>query len=162
MEGAMYRLISVLKGAAIGAGAMYFLDPDLGNRRRALVRDQLYHLCNKAGDVADAKFRDMQNRLYGTFAELRSSLHHDRPSDKVLCDRVRSIIGRYISHPGAIEVDACDGIVILGGPIPANELDDLLCAVQSVRGVAGVEDHLDIHQSGEFIPDLQGSGRRTG
>jgi hypothetical protein len=80
----------------------------------------------------------------------------------VLCDRVRSIIGRYISHPGAIEVDACDGIVILGGPIPANELDDLLCAVQSVRGVAGVEDHLDIHQSGEFIPDLQGSGRRTG
>jgi hypothetical protein len=68
----MYRMISFVKGAAIGAGFMYFFDPIMGNRRRALVRGQLIHLANKTCDAADAKWRDVQNRMYGTFAEARS------------------------------------------------------------------------------------------
>jgi hypothetical protein len=158
----MYRLISFVKGAAIGAGLMYFFDPVVGNRRRALVRDQLYHLMNKGCDVADAKWRDTRNRLYGQYAELRSARATDRPSDRVLCDRVRSEMGRHISHPAAIEVDAHDGTVILSGSILADELDELLCAVHSVRGVQSVEDHLEVHDSVGTISALQGGRQRTG
>jgi osmotically-inducible protein OsmY len=158
----MYRLISFLKGAAFGAGVMYFFDPVVGNRRRALVRDQIYHLMNKSCDVADAKYRDVQNRLYGTFAEMRSGLRHDEPTDEVLCDRVRAKIGRHISHPGAIKVEAHGGVVTVGGPILAREFDQLMSAIHSVRGVTAVEDRLDVHRSQEDISALQGTGQRNG
>jgi osmotically-inducible protein OsmY len=151
----MYRLISFMKGAAIGAGIMYFFDPVVGNRRRALLRDQFIHLANKSCDVADAKYRDMQNRMYGTFAEMRASLRHDEPTDEVLSDRVRSAIGRYTTHPGAIEVDAHNGVVTLSGPVLGREVDDVLRAVHSVRGVASIEDRLDVRQSAGSNASLQ-------
>jgi hypothetical protein len=156
----MYRLISFVKGAALGAGVMYFFDPIQGRRRRALIRDQFIHLANKSCDVADAKYRDMQNRMYGTFAEMRSSFQHDEPTDEVLCDRVRANIGRYISHPGAIEIDAHNGCVCVSGPILASEVEDLMCAVQSVRGVYAIENCLDVRDSAGSTPALQGAGSR--
>jgi hypothetical protein len=158
----MYRLISFMKGAAFGAGMMYFFDPVLGRRRRSLVRDQFIHLANKSCDVADAKYRDMQNRLYGTFAEMRSALRHDEPTDEVLTDRVRATIGRYISHPSAIDVTVRKGVVTLSGPIPAREVDDLMCAVHSVRGVTTVKDYLNVDQSPGTQTALQDSGQRSG
>ena len=154
----MYRMISFIKGAAVGAGFMYFCDPVMGKRRRALVRDQLYHLANKSCNMADAKYRDMQNRMYGTFAEMRSAMRRDEPSDQILCDRVRSAIGRYVSHPASIEVRAQNGVVTLSGPVLAREVDDLLCAAHSVRGVNDVQDRLDIHESPGNVSALQGSG----
>jgi osmotically-inducible protein OsmY len=154
----MYRMISFIKGAAIGAGMMYFFDPVLGNRRRALLRDQFTHLGNKSCDFADAKWRDMQNRMYGTFAEARSRLHRDEPSDEVLIDRVRSAIGRQMTHAGAIEVDARNGTIILSGPVLASEVEDLRCAARSVRGVKRIEDRLDVHNSASNVSALQGTG----
>jgi hypothetical protein len=79
----MYRMISFLKGAAIGAGMMYLFDPVAGNRRRALIRDQFIHLSHKSCNVADSKFRHMQNRLYGTFAEARSHLSREKSSEEL-------------------------------------------------------------------------------
>jgi hypothetical protein len=153
-------MISFIKGAAIGAGIMYFFDPVMGNRRRALVRDQLIHLANKSCDVADAKWRDMQNRMYGTFAEARSCLQHDEPSDEVLVDRVRSAIGRHMTHAGAIEVEARDGTIILSGPVFASEVEDLRGAARSVRGVKEIEDRLDVHESAGNLSALQGATNR--
>jgi osmotically-inducible protein OsmY len=152
----MYRMISFIKGAAIGAGVMYFFDPVVGNRRRALLRDQFYHLANRSCERADARWRDMQNRMHGTIAEMRSSLRQDDPSDDVLHDRVRSAIGRTISHPRAIEVDVEDGFVTLSGPVLAKEVDYLLNTVESVRGVRGVTNSLDSHDSPANVPALQG------
>ena len=86
----------------------------------------------------------------------------DDPSNEVLCDRVRAEMGRHVSHPGAIEVSAHDSTVILSGPILADEVDELLCAVQSVRGGACVEDHLEVHDRAGNISALQGSGQRMG
>jgi hypothetical protein len=70
-------MISFVKGAALGAAAMYYFDPVLGNRRRALVQDQITHLMTKSRRVADAKWRDTQNRMYGAYAEARSALSRD-------------------------------------------------------------------------------------
>src|SRR5437763_15093221 len=64
-EYAMDRAFALLAGAGLGAGLMYILDPDLGRRRRALVRDKAVRLANKAQDAACVVSRDMQNRARG-------------------------------------------------------------------------------------------------
>jgi hypothetical protein len=157
----MNRLCNLLTAASIGAGLSYFFDPVVGNRRRALARDQINHFCNKTGNAADATWRDLQDRAYGLFAELTGAFRTDMAGDDVLVQRVRSKMGRYISHPAAIDVSAQGGTICLSGPILADEVDDLFCAVRSVRGVRDIEDHLDVHASAD-ISALQGGVPRTG
>ena len=53
------NITSVLVGAGAGAGLMYLLDPDLGNRRRALMRDQLVRAGHVTGDAVDVTSRDV-------------------------------------------------------------------------------------------------------
>jgi hypothetical protein len=160
----MNRFCTFLTGASLGAGAMYFFDPVVGNRRRSLVRDQFIHAVNKAERAADATLRDVQNRAYGTVHELRNMITGDdrSPDEETLINRVRSKMGRYVSHPAAIDVSARDGIVRLSGPILADEVDDLISAVKSVRGVDDIEDRLDVHDSPDNISALQGGRTRTG
>jgi len=158
----MAHPLSFLAGAGMGVGAMYLLDPRLGPRRRALMRDQFIHGLSKAGKAADVVQRDAANRIYGTMAELRSVMRHEEPSDDVLVARVRAKIGRCVSHPAAIEVDAFDGCVWLSGPILADEVDCLLSNVWRVRGVHNVQSALEIHDEPGNISALQGGRRRTG
>jgi uncharacterized membrane protein len=158
----MYRILSFLNGAALAAGLTYLLDPALGKRRRSLLRDQLIHGIAKTGHGADATLRDVRHRLYGTYAEMRGAFRSDEASDDVIADRVRSKIGRYVSHPSSIEVKVRDGVATLGGPILAHEVDDVLAAVKSVRGVIGVDENLEVHDSAGNISALQGGGCRTG
>lgn len=158
----MNRLCNFLTGATLGAGFLYYFDPVLGNRRRSLVRDQINHAFNKAGDAIDATVRDMQNRAYGLLAEARGSLTSDNAGDEIIVQRVRSKMGRHVSHPSSIEVSARNSVVHLRGPILAHEVDDLVCAVKSVRGVQDVVDDLEVHESVENISALQGGAPRTG
>jgi uncharacterized membrane protein len=141
---------------------MYYFDPVVGNRRRALVRDQINHAFNKAGDALDAGVRDLQNRTYGLFAEMRGGLTRGNADDAIIAQRVRSKMGRHVSHPSAIDVTARKGVVRLSGPILFHEVDDLVCAVKSVRGVEDVIDNLEVHKSPGNISALQGGVPRTG
>ena len=77
--------------------------------RRALLRDQAAHARHKFGDGLDATMRDLRHRATGTVAELRSRLRRDRVEDEILYERVRSGIGRAVSHPHAITVIVQDG-----------------------------------------------------
>jgi Flp pilus assembly protein TadB len=56
---------------ALGALAMYLLDPVQGNRRRALIRDKTYSAARKTRKMADAASTDVANRAKGMAAELR-------------------------------------------------------------------------------------------
>jgi uncharacterized membrane protein len=158
----MNRLCNFLTGATVGAGFLYYFDPVLGNRRRALVRDQINHAFNKAGDAIDATVRDLQNRTYGLYAEARGCLTSDHADDEIIAQRVRSRMGRHVSHPSSIEVAARNRVVHLSGPVLAHEVDDLVCAVKSVRGVEDVVDNLEVHESAEKLSALQGGVPRTG
>jgi uncharacterized membrane protein len=120
------------------------------------------HAFNKAGDAIDATVRDMQHRAYGLFAEARGCLTSDNADDEIIAQRVRSKMGRHVSHPSSIDVSARSGVVHLSGPILAHEVDDLVCAVKSVRGVEDVVDNLEVHESAENISALQGGVPRTG
>jgi uncharacterized membrane protein len=49
----------------LGLGAMYFMDPDQGNRRRSLIRDQFVSLGNDAQEVWEKGSEDLANRAKG-------------------------------------------------------------------------------------------------
>jgi uncharacterized membrane protein len=61
-------LLRLAGGALIGAAAMYLLDPESGNRRRALVRDKAVHAAHRATDAAETTARDLRNRTQGVVA----------------------------------------------------------------------------------------------
>src|SRR5919106_5270599 len=122
----MDKRLAMIFGAGVGAGWMYFWDPQMGNRRRAVLRDKFVRLTHKIDDAIDVTWRDLMNRSYGTWAELRSGFTDDKVSDQVLIERVRADLGGAVSHPRAIEVAAEHGQVTLSGPILADEVDTLL------------------------------------
>jgi uncharacterized membrane protein len=149
----------LIAGMVVGAGAMYLLDPDRGTRRRSLLWDQGVHVSHKLGDGLASTARDARNRTAGAAAELRSRFRADEADDEVLHDRVRSAIGRAVSHPSAITVLVSDGRVTLTGPVLAEEVDDLIERVKGVRGAQEVRNELEMHPSAEGVPALQGPGR---
>lgn len=150
-----------LAGAAIGAAAMYFSDPRQGRRRRALLRDRLYSISLDALDARDAKMRDLGNRIEGMRAKFWHAIEGSgpAPSEQVLCARLRTLMGRVVSHPHAISVTADGGHVVLSGAILADEREILLAEAYKVPGVAAIEDRLSAYASPIGVPSLQGHHR---
>ena len=150
-------------GVALGASAMYLLDPRDGGRRRALMRDQVVRATNKTGDALDALGRDAANRARGVAAAARSRLRMEMADARKLQERVRARLGRVVSHPRAIEVFvSADCCVCLTGPVLMEEADTAISAIQAVRGVREVDDRLERHASSDNMPALQRSPARTG
>jgi hypothetical protein len=87
--------------------------------------------------------------------------HGKAYDDQVLADRVRTSLGRVVSHPRAIAVTVQGGRVELCGPVLAHERQQLLDSVRGVAGVAGVVDRLEIHEKPDGISSLQGEARRV-
>lgn len=148
-------------GLLVGAGLAYLLDPDRGARRRALARDKMTRAGHKLTEGVDATARDLGDRARGTAAELRSRLRREEITDEVLHERVRTALGRAVSHPRAVDVTVRDGRVTLQGPVLEHELKDLLRAVERVRGVSEVVNELEVHREPDNVPSLQGEGARN-
>ena len=157
--------LALLGGLGVGALLMYVLDPQRGARRRALARDKATRLRHRAGEALGAHSRDLRNRSRGVAAKTRSLVQKEESvPDEVLAERVRSRIGRAVSHPGSIEVAASDGVVTVSGPVLAEEMDGLLSAVRDTPGVDDVADLLEVHDEPDDVPGLQGDlrpGRET-
>ena len=157
----MVRLSSFLNGLGLGAAAMYFLDPARGRYRQALVRDQCLRLWHDTECALEVGWRDLRNRSSGWMAEMQHLGDHGPVDDQTLHSRVRSRMGRAVTHPRAIEVAVDGGHVRLGGTILSHEVDGLLRCVQGVPGVQSVENQLNVQEHSEGISDLQGQGRPT-
>lgn len=156
-------LTRILQGAVVGAAAMYMLDPDRGRRRRAITRDKVQRFANDTVHLANQAARDARQRLHGVNARMQHRLQSSNATtvDELrLIERVRAAMGRCVSHPHAIQVGAHDSTIVLSGPILAGEVPELLATVRAVPDVAGVENHLDVHQTDDGIPSLQGDGRQ--
>ncbi|HMV85391.1 MAG TPA: SRPBCC family protein [Blastocatellia bacterium] len=148
-------------GLAAGAGLMYLFDPDRGRRRRALIRDAAVHIAHATDDALGKAGCDLNNRATGVVAQLNTASHCEEVSDDVLVARVRTRLGRTISHPHAIEVTAQDGRVTLTGPIFTDEIKPLLDAVSCISGVRGITHQLDAYDEAGDIPALQSGHRHT-
>jgi hypothetical protein len=157
------NITSLLVGAGAGAGLMYLLDPDLGNRRRALVRDQLVRAGHLTGDAVDATSRDVRNRARGVVAELRSRLspEGDVPDDR-LRERVRARLGQIVRYAHSIEATVDGGRVTLRGPVLADDMAGLVRRIGRVPGVREVDSQLEVHAEPGNVPGLQGAQTRRG
>lgn len=155
----MFLPYNLLTSFGVGAGIMYILDPRQGHRRRALARDKMLHYYREAGRAANVTAKDLAHRAKGLVAETRGRIV-DRAGvpDDILIARVRSELGRVASHVHAIEVGADNGMVILRGPVLADEVESIFYRVSRVRGVQSVRNDLDVFQSRDRMPSLQGEG----
>lgn len=76
------KVTTFLVGIGVGAGLMYFLDPDRGARRRSLVRDKAVGLSNDAKQAIGDTAEDLSNRAYGTVAEATRAVT-GKPIDEI-------------------------------------------------------------------------------
>src|SRR5437762_3204219 len=138
---------ALLGGVALGALSMYMLDPVEGRRRRATVRDKTTRAAAKTSDTLNAAACDLGARVQSIPARIRQLFgRKTSTNDRILVNRVRSRMGRAVSHPRAIEVGAYQGRVILSGAVLAKEKDQLLDTVRMVPGVKDVDCRLDEHE----------------
>jgi BON domain len=149
-------LPGLITGAALGVLAMYVLDPEAGRRRRALARDKFVRLRTQTKRTAAVTARDVKNRAIGVVAEARGFVFGQETDDRPLEERVRSHLGFLVRHPSSIEVRAMEGRVILSGPVLSDEVQQLIRGVKSVRGVVEVENRLEVHDTPDQVPGLQG------
>jgi osmotically-inducible protein OsmY len=144
----------ILGCTGLGASMMYALDPGLGRRRRALVRDKAQAYWRRTGKFISQTARDARQRTYGLIAETRTQFRGvDVPEDTVLVARVRAQIGHVVSQAGTVDVTAHQGRVTLSGSIAAHEVEKLLSAVASVAGVTAVINRLEVSHATASVAD---------
>jgi uncharacterized membrane protein len=156
----MKSLTGIVLAAATGALATHFLDPQQGRRRRAVLRDKVMSRVGKLDEAGRVVAQDLRNRTQGTIVDLWHRVGSEEVSDEVLVERVRAKLGRVVSHPGAIEVAARQGVVSLRGPVLQREVNRLMQAVWAVPGVHGVEHQFEVHKQPGAVPGLQGVSER--
>jgi hypothetical protein len=152
----MNKRLGSLGSLGLGALIMYVFDPQAGRRRRALVRDKILRGKNKTMDAIDVIARDFKNRIIGLASETRRLIHAEEVTDEVLTERIRSKLGGLVSHPSSVQVKVENRTAILSGPILTAEAEHLINHIASMRHVASVENRLEMHESAESIPGLQG------
>ena len=60
-------------GLGLGAGLMYFFDPDRGRRRRASLRDTVTHAAHVTRQALGKTSRDLSHRVNGLTSEISST-----------------------------------------------------------------------------------------
>jgi hypothetical protein len=146
----MRKLLSALLGATVGAAAAFLLDPDRGRGRRARLIDQSAGMLRRGWRVAGRQGRLLGSRVNGGLSAMRAAGRPaERANDATLKERVESELLRDPEIPkGAINISAEQGIVVLRGEVPDDEMRARIeSRAAQVRGVWYVENLL--HLPGE-------------
>ncbi|MBM3337150.1 MAG: BON domain-containing protein [Betaproteobacteria bacterium] len=133
--------LSWMGGIALGALAMYIADPVQGRRRRALIQDKLTHVTHSTSRMMDQTLHDAHNRWSGLQASairMISPLQAKPIDDHVLEARVRSRLGRAMSHMREVGVHAHQGAVTLSGNLDSEEQEKVFRLVAAIPGVESV------------------------
>jgi uncharacterized membrane protein/gas vesicle protein len=160
-------LAGVVVGAAAGATAMYFLDPRTGRRRRRQFHAKALSVSRGSARWMRKAGRDLGNRAAGINAAVQALLRFGAPlaSDQQIEDRVRTKLGRLVSHPVKVEVTALAGEITLRGSVARAQVHRLLRGIRSVRGVRMIHNHLRITEEpagearGQYEPAWTPSAR---
>lgn len=142
----MNKPLATLGAAAAGALAMYYLDPDLGARRRALLADLV-----RGGLPGESR---RGGRLGRRVSPPQGAA--DPRSDAELRDRIQGALDRMVSHPRALHVAVEEGVVRLSGRLLASERDGVAAQVQRMPGVRKLVNATTAHDDPQEI-----AGRRV-
>jgi hypothetical protein len=153
------RLTWLVEGLAIGSLGMYFFDPNRGRRRRAELRDRTRSRIRHLRNDVTIMGRDFYNRSRGAVHDVTRYASKDTVSDEVLCERIRASLGRCVTHPHSIQIEASDGRLILRGDILASEIEAAVHCAKRFAGTYKVQNDLVIHGRHDGFPGLQGEGR---
>ena len=107
MSNKLKNAIAISLGAAgAGAGLMFLFDPNRGGRRRGFIGDKTVHVAKFVSRGFRKSGKDLSNRTRGVVAETSARVAREGVADDILAERVRSKLGRVLSHPRAIDVMA--------------------------------------------------------
>jgi len=159
-------MFKLLIGAAIGAAAAWFLDPNDGTRRRNVARDKTMKYARQGKDQAarQATYAGSSIKGKATAAAPGTSREpaEERLNDPALQAKVESELFRDPDVPkGQVSVNVESGVVFLRGEIEDRAtIERLRDAAARVDGVRGVENLL--HTPGEPAPTKDESHTTTG
>ena len=92
------KLKTLLTSIGLGAGLMYFMDPQHGNRRRAIVVDRANRFVNDIDESFDIAVEDARNRARGVLSEMTARLSEQGAPDWILEERVRELEEKLFGH----------------------------------------------------------------
>lgn len=139
-------------GAALGAAAMYLLDPPNGAARRAKAKAAAEDAKAQAEQLAASP---AAQKVAGAAIDATRPLHDRGPgSDVALADKVRSeVLGHEPFADLTINLDAHDSTVVLRGVVDDLSLrQQLVTRVREVGGVEEVQSYL--HAQDEPAPNM--------
>ena len=146
--------------AALGAGVMYFFDPQQGRRRRAMVRDRVPAFFRQGGRRAERAARAISAEAYGVTQKVKHLREEEKDYDDVtLARKIETEIFRDADAPkGQVDINVVDGVVQLRGELESTELiAELEAKTRNVTGVKDVENLL--HTPGTPAPSTpEGTG----
>ena len=137
----MANPLTFLAGAAVGAAAAYFLDPDGGARRRNTTRDKAVATAKSRGADLAGSAKQVAGKATGKVRAAAPSMPWSggTPDDVTLARKVETEIFRPADAPkGAVSVNAENGVVFLRGVVDSREWIDRL--EEDARKVDGVNE----------------------
>ena len=161
----MSRIITFVLGAAAGAAASHFLDPDSGSRRRHQLRDKTTSKARAGAQQAAGAASYAAGHAKGAVATATPSMpgsHRIEDVDDVtLARKVETEIFRDADAPkGQVSVDVEAGVVYLRGMVADDEwIERLADGAKKVDGVKGVKNLL--HRPGTPAPAAEPRGAIT-
>src|SRR5918911_1514117 len=155
----MKTIISFAAGAAAGAAAALFLDPQSGRRRRAIAREQAVSKGKQAASTVQTQAQHVAGKAQGAAAGVTptGTRLHDA-DDVTLARKVETEIFRDASVPkGDVSVDVQAGVAYLRGAVDDESwIERLGDAAKQVDGIKGVKNLL--HVSGTPAPASEPRG----
>jgi uncharacterized membrane protein len=124
-----------------------------------VIRDKTAAAVGDAGTGLRRTGQYFRDTSRGLVAETRARFRREQVSDYKIGARVRSRLGRAVSHPSAIWVTVVDGNVTLCGDVLAEEAKGAVAAAKGARGVRSVTDQLNVHADPTGVASLQGERR---
>jgi osmotically-inducible protein OsmY len=155
---------SFLLGAAAGAAAAWFLDPNDGARRRGVAQDKALKYARQGAAEAESKAKYAGGAVKGAATQATPVGGREdaaeRLNDPALAAKVQSEIFRDVDvSTGDVSVNVEDGVVYLRGELDSTETGTRLEeAARGVDGVGGVVNLL--HAPGEPAPAKEEAGQR--
>jgi len=152
----MRTVFSFALGAAAGAAAAHFLDPDSGRKRRNLAREQATTKASTAASAVSTQAHHAAGTMKGV-AHAVTPHRHEEMDDMTLADRVRSEIFRAPDAPkGDVSVDVQAGVAYLRGTADEAWIERFGNQARKVQGINGVKNLL--HAPGTPTPTAEPRG----